>query len=228
MGAEAIKINDWKRIVFGEAPPVFFLEIVLRTVVVYAILMIAFRLMGNRMAGQLNRIEQASLVTLAAAIGVPIQSPERGLLPSVVIALVVVVCGRLIAGKSSRSETFERKSQGKADLLVKNGTICISAIKKTTISRERLFAQLRSMKIIHLGQVQRFYLEANGSFTLVRQKESRPGLAVLPGYDKEFLSRLNRADVLVCSSCGNSERQGSFCKQCNSLSAEQAITETEL
>lgn len=90
MKKEDIQLGDWLRVFIGEAPGAFFIEIVIRTIVIYAILMIGFRLIGSRMAGQLSRTEQASLVTLAAAIGVPIQSPERGILPAIIIAIVVV------------------------------------------------------------------------------------------------------------------------------------------
>jgi len=223
MQKEAIHIGDWSRVILGEAPPVFFLEIILRAIVVYAILMIAFRLMGSRMASQLNRIEQASLVTLAAAIGVPIQSPERGIVPALIIALIVVVCARLIARWASRYEKFERQSQGRADTLVRNGVLCMQTIRKTTLTRERIFAQLRSMQIVHLGQVKRLYLEANGSFTLIRSRQEQPGLAILPEYDPDFLARFAQSAQLVCATCGQESRQEGQCENCGDMDRERAI-----
>src|SRR5690554_4671633 len=77
-----IHLNDLSRIIFGEVPPTFFLEIILRTFIVYLVLMVSMRLMGKRISSELQRNELAALVTLAAAIGVPMHEPTRGLLPS--------------------------------------------------------------------------------------------------------------------------------------------------
>ena len=98
-----IHLNDIQRILFGEVPPSFFLEIVLRTFVVYLILMVSMRMMGKRMSSELQRNELAALVTLAAAIGVPMHEPIRGLLPAVIIAIVVIVIQQLVAKKAAKS-----------------------------------------------------------------------------------------------------------------------------
>jgi uncharacterized membrane protein YcaP (DUF421 family) len=224
MKSDEIKINDWGRMLVGETPAVFFLEVIVRALVVYAILMIAFRLMGSRMASQLNRIEQASLVTLAAAIGVPIQSPERGILPAVIIAIVVVVSGRLIAGKSSRNERFEKISQGKINTLIEDGTLMVNMIRKTTLTRERIFAQLRSNKIVHLGQIKRLYFESNGSFTIVKQEASLPGLVILPEHDISFLERLPKTEEIVCGHCGHGRNKNNTCSNCGEDKWEHAVS----
>jgi hypothetical protein len=48
-----------------------------------------------------------ALFSLAAAIGVPLQAPDRGLLLAVVIAVIVVATGRLIARMAFNSQEFE-------------------------------------------------------------------------------------------------------------------------
>jgi len=224
MKKEEIKFADWSRIFIGEVPGVFFLEVVLRTLVVYLIIVVGFRMMGSRMASRLNRIEQAALVTLAAAIGVPIQSPERGLLPAVIIALLVVLSGRLIARWSVLHKGFEMRSQGRIDTLVKNGVLLIEKLKHTTLSRERVFAQLRCEQIVHLGQVERFYLEANGSFTLVRMRNEIAGLSIIPEHDSAFTAQFSRSQKIVCAKCGAATRKHKGCKNCGKSDSQPAIT----
>src|SRR3954471_12365738 len=75
MDAQKIRPNDWHRILSGQEPVAFYLEIVLRVAVVYLILMLAMRLLGKRMSSQLSRTELAVVVSLAAAVGVPLLSP---------------------------------------------------------------------------------------------------------------------------------------------------------
>ena len=106
MKSEDIHLGDLHRILFGDVPGSFFIEVSLRTVIIYAILMISMRLMGKRMEASLGRIEMISMVALAAAIGIPLQSPDRGLLPAIIIAAVVVFIQKLVAKKSMNNEKF--------------------------------------------------------------------------------------------------------------------------
>jgi uncharacterized membrane protein YcaP (DUF421 family) len=160
--------------------------------------------MGKRMASQLSRNEMVAMSSLAAAIGIPIQAPDRGLLPAFIVAVIVILGQRLVAVIATRKERFEKISQGDIGVLVADGILNIPEMITTRISRERLFAQLRSEGIKHLGQVSRFYFEANGMFTLVSSSEPRPGLSVLPDEDKEIIVELHYdEDQYVCFHCGN-------------------------
>jgi uncharacterized membrane protein YcaP (DUF421 family) len=201
-----IHLSDWQRILVGEVPGSFYIELAIRALMVYFLLMISMRLMGKRMSSQLGRNEMAALVSLAAAIGVPLGAPDRGLLPAVVIAFVVVFTERWIASKTYRSQSFEKISQGNIDMLIKDAVIDFKAMKRIGLSRERLLSQLRSLGIKQLGKVERLYMEANGSFTLIKQKEPRPGLSIIPRWDNEFQARLKKSEqILVCQHCGHTK-----------------------
>lgn len=189
MKPEEIKLTDWTRIIFGQVPPQFYLELIIRAALVYLLLMVSMRLLGQRMSTQMSRLELAAMVALASAIGVPMLSYDRGILPAYIIAFVIVLITRLVARKSFKDERFEQVSQGDVDLLVEDTVMNYDVMEKVRISRERLFAQLRSKNINHLGLVRRFYMEANGAFTIIPQDEQKPGLTVLPDWDKDFTAR---------------------------------------
>jgi uncharacterized membrane protein YcaP (DUF421 family) len=204
MKPEEIHLTDWGRILFGEVPATFFIEVVIRVTVVYLLHLISMRALGKRMAAQLDRIEMAALVTLAAAVGIPLQSAERGLLPGLVIAAVVVVIGRMIGRLSYKSEKFEHLTHGDAEMLVENGTLRLKPMLDARVSPERLWAQLRGQGITHLGQVRRMYIEASGSFSLIPEVEPQPGLCIVPEWDTDFRGQLTQSqDMVVCATCGN-------------------------
>src|SRR5215203_1883695 len=117
MKPEEVKFSDWGRILFGEVPPAFFIEVLIRTVVVFFLLVISMRLFGKRMAAQINRIELVALFSLAAAIGVPLQTPDRGILPAIIIAIVVVLIGRLAAALAFRNERMEARIEDRLTIL---------------------------------------------------------------------------------------------------------------
>ena len=209
---------DWQRILLGEVPPSFYLEILLRMGVVYIILMVSIRILGKRMAAQLTRNETAAMVSLAAAIGVPILSPERGLLPPIIIAVIVVFFSRLIANIAARNQKVETITQGRTDTLIRDAVMDPRIMTKTRITRERILAQLRSNRIKHLGEVKRLYLEANGNFTVVLSDEPNPGLTTLPDDDIEFIAEMKPCDILVCHVCGNENKSGSRSEVCSNCS----------
>lgn len=74
MKPEEIHLNDWLRILVG-----------------------SMRLMGNRMGNMLSRNEMIALVSLAAANGVALMAPDRGLLPVFVTAAIIIGYQQLIA-----------------------------------------------------------------------------------------------------------------------------------
>ncbi|ADB39127.1 DUF421 domain-containing protein [Spirosoma linguale] len=203
MKKEDIFITDWLRILVGEVPGTFYIEILIRAAAVYLILVVSMRLMGRRMASRLSRNEMAAMVSLAAAVGIPILDAQRGLLPVVVIALVVVFTQRVISYWAAKNEKFEGLSQGISSTLVENSVIQLASMSESRVTRELLFAQLRSGGIIHLGQVKRLYMEANGAFTLIKDPKPRPGLSLIPAWDNDFVEQQPKAPhQCVCFRCG--------------------------
>ncbi|RVU00312.1 DUF421 domain-containing protein [Mucilaginibacter limnophilus] len=203
MKPEEIKIGDWMRWLVGQVPGDFYIELFIRAVFIYLLLMIAMRVLGKRMSSQIGRNDMVAMVTLAATIGIPLQAPDRGLLPAVVITILVVWISRWIAKKAFYDQKFERFSQGNISVLVKNAVMDIPEMKRVRLTKERLVAELRFNGVKQLGQVKRLYMEANGKFTIIREEEPKPGLFIIPRLDHELYERFERSDsLLACENCG--------------------------
>jgi len=228
MHADTISITDWARILKGTTPWSFLLEIGFRVLFLYVLILVSMRLMGKRMGAQLTRNEMAALVSLAATVGIPMQTPDRGLLPALLVAVVVIGTQRLIAWNSFRSERFEELAMDDIDILVKDGCLQMAKLRKNGLSRELVVAQLRSESIDHLGKVQRLYMESSGAFTVKRSSDSPPGLSLLPEFDSEMRSRQHKVnDSLVCGTCGyliETARAEGRCVQCGATGWTAAVT----
>lgn len=226
MKPEDIHFNDWSRIFIGEVPTAFYIEIFIRVIFCFLLLLVSIRILGKRMAAQLDRIEKAALVTLAAATGVPLQAPDRGLLPTVIIAAIVVLAGRLISRKSYQSEKFEALTHGDLSVLSENGHLNIRNMERSLITKERLMAELRSEGLYHLGQTKRIYLESRGTFSIIPAEEPAPGLTVLPSWDEDFIKELTRIPgIQVCLRCGFKKQQDEQeCPNCSSEDWTDAVS----
>lgn len=225
MKKEDIQFGDWQRMFLGDVPGGFYWEVVLRIAVIYLVLMVSMRLMGKRMASQLSRNEMIAMVSLAAAIGVPLQAPDRGILAAVVIATVVILIQQIMARVGANNQRLESITQGDLSILIQDSKLHLQNMKMTGITKEKAFSQLRSNGIRHLGEVKRLYFEADGSFTLIRNGKVHPGLGILPEIDAEFTNQSCRAsDELVCRRCGQKLAVAdTTCTNCGSSERVNAV-----
>ncbi|RZK24928.1 MAG: hypothetical protein EOO57_25535, partial [Hymenobacter sp.] len=90
MKKEDISFGDWQRWLFGDAPPAFVGEVLLRAIILFAVVVVLMRLMGRRMKGELSIAELAVVLTFGAIIGGALHQPKSGLLPSLGVLLMVL------------------------------------------------------------------------------------------------------------------------------------------
>jgi uncharacterized membrane protein YcaP (DUF421 family) len=225
-----IHLNDWARIFAGDVPPAFYGELVFRATYLFLLLILSMRVLGKRMSAQLSRNDLAAMASLAAAIGVPFVAQDRGVLPSTIIAIIVVAFTRLSAYLNFRNKKTEMLIIGDVSAVVENGVVNIRHMRNARLSRELVMARLRSQRVVQLGEVKRFYMESSGDFSLVRQPEARAGLVVLPQYDEEFINRVvDFTDAQVCVECGADKPDAPDsstiqCPQCGSKNFTSAAT----
>jgi uncharacterized membrane protein YcaP (DUF421 family) len=209
MKKEEIHWGDWHRILFGAAPADFLLEVVVRTIITYLILMVILRLMGKRMGGQLTITELSVMLTLGAIVSVPMQAADRGILHGALVLICIMVFQRSITYLSVKYKSVEHLMQGQESAIIKNGIIQIEELKSLKISRDQLFAYLRSKNVYNLGEVRRVYLEACGLFSVFKYPEPRPGLFILPPEDKgNRIAFTFDEKAIICETCGNTAPKG--------------------
>ncbi|SOD79343.1 DUF421 domain-containing protein [Spirosoma fluviale] len=205
MKKEAIHLEDWQRILLGDAPAEFLLEVFIRTSLIYLILLVVMRLLGKRMNGQLTNLELAVMLTMGAIIAPAMQLPDRGLLSGVLALLCALIFQRGTNWLGIKSSKTEKIIQGTATVLVKDGIFQLEQMVSNRMSHQQVFAALRSENVYNLGDVKRLYLEAYGMFSIYRDENGKPGLSVLEPSDDEIHSihEQPETETLACTNCGN-------------------------
>ncbi len=204
MKKEEIHLDDWKRILFGQAPPEFLLEVLLRAIIVYFILLVVVRLLGKRMSGQLTLTEMSVMVTVGAIISPSLEAPDRGIVLALVAMLCMMAFQRGVTWLEFKRKGFENVTQGELTMLIKDGILQIDNLTDTRISKQQIFAQLRGQTIYNVSQVKRLYIEACGEFSLYKTEDARPGLSTLPPDDAAMRQDQSYADdTVACTNCAN-------------------------
>ncbi|MDK2012520.1 MULTISPECIES: DUF421 domain-containing protein [unclassified Deinococcus] len=206
MSAEVVPF-DWARIFLGDTPPLFLLEIIFRTTVIFGWLLLLLRFTGKRGLAQLSPLELAIVIGLGSAAGDPMFYPEVPLLHAMLVLAVVVSLQTLLARLVIRSERVETFVEGVPVELVRDGVLSGRALEVSNLSREDLFERLRAQGVRQLGEVQRAYFEQDGNLTVfTHAQHAPPGLPVVPPWDLEPPRVVQRGEPvrgpLACLGCG--------------------------
>jgi uncharacterized membrane protein YcaP (DUF421 family) len=227
MKKEQIHLWDIKRILFGQAPPEFLLEVLIRSLIIYVAVIILMRWLGKRMNGQLTIVEYAVMVVMGATVSVPMQIPDRGLLQGFVVMLCILLFLRGINWIAFHNSRFEKLVQGEVSILIKDGVLDLTELKRTRISQQQVFEVLRTKQIYHLGKVKRLYLEACGIFSVYEEERARPGLPLFPPDDNSLLEEKSSGNApVVCINCGTTkqdDQRENTCTNCGNNEWTKAI-----
>jgi uncharacterized membrane protein YcaP (DUF421 family) len=223
MKKEEIHLGDIHRILFGQAPPEFMIEVLIRTVIIYIFLLVVVRLMGQRMSGQVTLTELAVMITLGAIVSPAMQLPDRGVLFGIAVLAFALAFQRGINYMGFKSRHAELAIQGKMATLVRDGIMNVEAMKKSRISRQQLYAMLREKNIYNLGKVKRAYLEACGILSVYTTDKTQAGLIIVPATDQDVKIIEQQVDdtLQACCNCGHVERRHNDEQQCSVCHAQE-------
>ncbi|HEX8607659.1 MAG TPA: DUF421 domain-containing protein [Pedobacter sp.] len=199
---------DWTQLLIGEENLEFLLEISLRTIIMYFIILIGLRLLGKRGVRQLSVFELVVIISLGSAAGDPMFYKEVGLLTPVVIFAVIVGAYRLTTFLMAKSSKFDNLVEGKSVYLVKEGRFDIEGFKKENFAIDEFFSELRQQSISHLGQVDKAILETSGNLSVYfyEDKDVKPGLPILPELFECCFKAIVKPGQYACIFCGNVEQ----------------------
>jgi uncharacterized membrane protein YcaP (DUF421 family) len=180
MSDKYIALDDWQRLLVGDAPWGILAEVLVRTAIIYVVLVLVVKALGRRASGQLTNLELAVMVVLGAIVSAPMQIPQRGILAGVVSLLVLLCLQRAIAFATAVSPRLEQWVYGRGTTLVADGKVLLPAMQRACVSHEQLYSVLRTQGVRQLGEIERVYLEAPGVFSVLRRAEPQPGLTIVP------------------------------------------------
>lgn len=160
-------------------------EFVVRGVVVYFFLLVFLRATGKRQTGQYAPFDLVLLLILSNAVQNSMNAGDNSLVGGLISASTLMVCHVVIAHATFHSKLLERLVDGHAEVLVHDGQIDEALMRKQLLTRDDLAAALRSGGCLHLHEVARATIEANGQISVVlRQRDasaSDPRAGKAPG-----------------------------------------------
>ena len=140
----------------------------IRTAVLYGMLILSVRLMGKRQVAEMEPAEFVVTMLLANLAAVPMQDNGLPLLSGVVPILTVVGLELVLAVLSMKLMPVRRMLNGVPTLLIRNGRIDQRALAASRISLDELEQKLREKDVFDFTQVAYAVLETDGELTVMR------------------------------------------------------------
>jgi uncharacterized membrane protein YcaP (DUF421 family) len=142
-------------------------NIVLRTTVIYLIILIGLRLTGKREIGQMTVFDLVVLLLLANAVQNAMVGPDTSLIGGILAAVVLLVLNTAVARLRLRWPRLRRLIEGSPTLLVLHGEVIADHLRREGLDRETLEAALREHGVSTLDDVEMAVLEIDGSISVV-------------------------------------------------------------
>ena len=142
-------------------------EIILRSVVVYLTIIIAFRAVGKRHISQLSLVDFALVLLVSNAVQNAMVGNDSSLTGGIVAALTLILINVLLTKLVLKNEQISEVIQGEPALLVRNGRPSLPILMHENIRIEELEEAIREHGIASIEEVKAAILELDGSISVI-------------------------------------------------------------
>lgn len=146
------------------------LTLLIRTILIYIIVTAAVRLMGKRQVSDMQTSELVITLIISEVASLPLENAERPLLNSLVPIMMIVAIELLVSLLMMKSKRFRSMICGHPIVIIKDGQMIDSQLRKLRISREDVYSLLREKDIADESTVRWGIIEPNGTLSVLTEE----------------------------------------------------------
>ncbi len=147
---------------------------IIRTLILYAAIIISLRIMGKRQVGELEPAELVVAVLISDLAAHPLQDIGTPLLYGLIPVLTLLCCEVLMSGFIVKSIKFRAFVCGKPSLIINKGKIVQKEMKSNRFTLDELSEQLRKKGITDISTVKYAILETDGTLSTLPYADQSP------------------------------------------------------
>ena len=145
-------------------------ELIVRSLVVYAFLLVILRISGKRQVGQLAPFDLVLLLVLSNAVQNSMNGGDNSLVGGLISATALIALNHAIGFASFKSKRLEAIIEGRPEVLIHNGHLFEDVMRKSQLTHHELEASLRQAGCANIGDCHSAILENNGAVSVVQKK----------------------------------------------------------
>lgn len=140
----------------------------LRTVILYSLVIFAVRLMGKRQISQLQTSELVVTMLISDLAVIPMQDSGQPLFSGIIPMLVLAVLEVFLSVIMLKNARFRHLVCGNPVIVIEKGRIDQKNMRALRMSIDELIEQLRQKEIFNLSDVEYAIVETNGTLSVFK------------------------------------------------------------
>jgi uncharacterized membrane protein YcaP (DUF421 family) len=153
--------------------------VVFKTLFIYVLVAIIFRVMGKREVGQLGTFDLVVFILIAELVALALEHKD-GFLINLVPVIILVLLQIIIAKVSLKSVKFRNFVDGKPVIIIKKGIVNFKNMVEQRYTLDDLLLQLREKDVRSLDEVDYAILETNGKLSVFKKDDKDKKTYPLP------------------------------------------------
>ena len=170
-----------------------YIIICLKTILLYFIIVVCYRLMGKKEVGELSIIDLIVTILIAELAAICIENYKKSILISLIPIISLVVIQVSLSYISLKNNKIRNLIDGKPSVIINKGKVKFSEMTKLRYSLDDLISQLREKGIKSIEDVDYAILENSGTLSVFEKEKEYPMPIILDGViDYEVLKEINK------------------------------------
>ena len=169
--------------------------LIIRSIIIYFLVLVVFRLMGKRQLGQMQPFELVLTLILADIATIPMTEISTPILHGIVPLLTLLVVHYTITLLSRFSTKFSDMISGKPVIVINQDGVDYKAVKKLNLSIDDITESLRGAGYFSFDEVLFAIMETNGKMSVLPRAQNSP----LVKEDMKIKSEENSLPVTIVS-----------------------------
>lgn len=141
----------------------------IRTILLYVVIIAAVRLMGKRQISELQTSELVVTLLISDIAAIPMQNTGQPLVSGFLPILVLVSCEIIVSALMVKNSKFRRIVCGRPIIVINDGKVDQNEMRRLRMSTEDLSEQLRQMDVFNLQDVAYAIVETNGKMSVMKK-----------------------------------------------------------
>ena len=146
----------------------------IRTVIIYILLVLAIRTTGKRQIGELEISELVSTFLISEIASAPIGNQEIPLSFAILPILTIISLEVIVSFLSIRSTLMKKIFLGSPIILIRRGKLQQKELSKARMSVEELLSELRQNGVTAIEEADYAILENNGKLSVTPHAKDKP------------------------------------------------------
>ncbi|MBT2682128.1 DUF421 domain-containing protein [Bacillus sp. ISL-37] len=143
--------------------------ILFRTILLYLVILLIFRLMGKREIGELSILDLVVYIMIAEMASLAIENTKDPLVNTLLPISIFVIIQITLAMLSLKSKKFRDIVDGKPTIIINKGKIDEKAMRSQRYNFDDLLLQLREKDVGNIADVEYAILEPSGTLSIFQK-----------------------------------------------------------